>query len=333
MNRRRRILSLAIVAILAAAIFGACGSGKMSKSEDAAAPSSGSGAMPAESKAPNAAAKPTAPGQPGGSTPTELPTDRKIILNASFDMRVKDVDEGITKVDAAVRQAGGYVQESRVSRTKVEGRIVNMTLRVPSGHYGSIKDLVRSLGDVAGQREWTEDVTAQFVDLEERIKTKEIHLSQLQKLYAKGGSIKEMMELEQEINRVTADLESMKGQMRVLSNRIDFSTITVNLFEPGAPAPIQPPKSAWERMTRGFKDSFNGVINFCVDAVVLLVSSSPVLVFLAILGGVMFFIIRGFVRWDAKRRKNLPPAYQPMYPMPPSMQQQAPQQTPPDQDK
>ncbi|HWI62950.1 MAG TPA: DUF4349 domain-containing protein [Symbiobacteriaceae bacterium] len=294
----RRKLSLALVIVLVAAVFGACSAGSK-KAEEAkmstgSAPSEAAAPRPADAKAPMAPG--SAPqGAPAGE-PTPMPLDRKIIKNASFDIKVKDGDASVNKITASVTAAGGYVQDVKQSGTKLQGRTINITVRVPASSYDPLTTIIRELGEVTNQHQWTEDVTEQFVDLEERIKTKEAHLNQLQKLYAQGGSIKEMMELESEIARVTADLESMKGRIRVLSNRVDFSTLVVNLYEPNVPAPIAPPKNVWERMTRGFTQSWNGVVNFLGNLVVFLVSAVPVLVLLAIIGGISFVVVRFFLK-------------------------------------
>jgi hypothetical protein len=319
----RRKWSLAIMILIAGLVFGACGAGGGSSM----APSNG--AAPMEEAKIASAEAPAAPGS-GNGAPQAIPADRKIILNATFDLKIKDADDAINKIDQTVRAAGGYVQEAKQSGTKQQGRTVNMTVRVPAAQYGTIKDFVRSIGEVTQQREWTEDVTDQFVDLDERIKSKEIHLSQLQKLYAQGGTIKDMMELEAEINRVQSDLESMKGRMRVLSNRIDLSTFVISLYEPGVPTPIEPPKTVWERMSRGFISNWNGVVNFTGDLFVYLVSSIPVLLYLAVLGGVLSLIIRFFQRRMPKRPAGPPPMQYPGYgpipqqPQPPMAQPQQP---------
>jgi hypothetical protein len=316
---RRRRLSLILVAVLMAAIFGACSSssqkastGSESARDSAMAPAAPPASAPAGQPAkPQEAASPASPAsnQTGQVSSSPAPIDeRKIIRNASFDMKIKDADQTIIKISQAVSASGGYVQETKQSGTKQSGRTINMVLRVPSGQYAPVVDLIRGLGEeVTQQREWTEDVTEQFVDMEQRIKSQEIHLVQLQKLYDKGGSIKEMMELEQEIARVTADLESMKGRLRVLASRVDFSTLIVNLYEPGAPTPIQQPRTVWERMTRGFQESWHAVVNLTGDLAVFTVSAVPILVYLAILGLVLFLIIRGLQRFSNRRRRQGPP--------------------------
>lgn len=319
---KRRIWSLAALLVMGAVIWSGCSSSSPKRTESAAvAPSAGpvaqnsaaggaytSGKAAADSAAPPAAPAPGQTANQPASAPIPESGDRKIILNAQFDVKVKDADATIQKLGATVRGSGGYVQETRQSGTKQQGRTVTITLRVPSGQYGAITDLIRESGEVAGQREWTEDVTDQFVDLDARVKSQEIHLAQLQKLYQQGGTIKEMMDLEGEIARVQADIESMKGRLRVLDNRVSFSTIIVTLYEPGAPAPIQPPKTVGERIKRGFVGSWNGVVNFVGDLVVFVISALPVLAFLALILGVpAFFVIRAALRRRSQRSGPVPP--------------------------
>ncbi|HYF77543.1 MAG TPA: DUF4349 domain-containing protein [Symbiobacteriaceae bacterium] len=330
----RRKWTLAVVIVLASLVFGACAGG----SSKEASPSRGStgNAPPMQGAPTNDSASPQ-PGAPAGD-PNPVPLDRKIIKNASFDIQIKDGDAAVNKITASVTGAGGYVQDVKQSGTAQQGRKINITVRVPAGSYAALTTIVRELGDVTNQHEWTEDVTEAFVDLEERIKSKEMHLGQLQKLYAQGGSIKEMMELESEIARVTADLESMKGKMRVLSNRVDFSTLVINLYEPGVPAPIAPPKTVWERMQRGFTGNWNGLVNFLGNFVVVFVSSIPVLVFLAVVGGIVLLIIRYVMKRMPKQTPGAPTYYTPPFappmgtqgPPPPQQMPQAPPQAGPD---
>jgi len=205
--------------------------------------------------------------------------------------------------DAVVYPAHGVGKVAAVETQEVAGMSLEvyvvtfdhekMTLRVPAGSYDSIVTLIAGLGEeVLSRREWTDDVTAEYLDLDARIKTQEVHLDQLQKLYSKGGTIKEMMELEQEIARVTSDIESMKGRFRFLTHQVDFSTITVRLYEPGSATPIKPPKTVMERVNLEFTNSWHGAVNFTGNAVVFLAGAVPVLVYLAIVGGVAYLVLR-----------------------------------------
>jgi len=218
--------------------------------------------------------------------------DRKVIMNAEIQVKVKNVEESIAQITTSVSQFGGYIQETRQEGTRQNGRTIYTTVRVPAERYTTLVTQVVELGEDATRREWTADVTAEYLDLEARTKTREVHLAQLQKLYEMGGSIKEMMELEAEIARVTSDLESLKGRFRYLSNQVAYSTITARMYETGAPTPIQPPKGVWERMEREFINSWNEIVNSAGDFLVFVVSVIPVAAFAGVLGGGAYVFYR-----------------------------------------
>ncbi|MFZ5825947.1 MAG: DUF4349 domain-containing protein [Bacillota bacterium] len=310
---RRTAFWLALLFLLSVALYG-CGAGGGARKAEPAMDKA-SGAAPAASPAPQAAKKAEQDGKGSGTGAGAPAVERKIIQNAQLDVKVKEADEAISTIGQNVRAAGGYVQETRVEGTRQHGRRVNMTVRVPAGAYGSLLDLVAGLGEVTNRREWINDVTEEYLDLDARIRTKETHLEQLRRLYAQGGTIKELMELESEIARVTAELESIKGRFNFLSNQVAYSTIIIGLYEPGVPAPIKPPATVWERMQHGFISSWNGVVNFTAELAIFFVSSIPALIYLAVVG----LIIWALLRWINRRFGGRPGSgprppvvYQPM---------------------
>lgn len=309
MPRLRPYLAMIVAAIL---LLTGCGSGSSAKNASRA---QSVGAAPAAdmASAEQGYAPPTAgmEADPVGETASAVPADRKEILNAEVEMRVEDAEEALAQLSQATQAAGGYVQETSQSGTRESGIRIRLTLRVPAEKYRSVVDLLPSLGEVQERREWSEDVTAEYVDLEARIATKEAHLAQLQKLYAQTGTISEMIQLEQEISRVTADLESMKGRYRVLSSQVALSTVKVSLYEPGVPMPAPAPRNVWERMKVGFITSWNSVISALANLAVLAAMLVPALAFLGVAGLIGYGIYRLI-------RRRRPPGKPPTPPAPPT---------------
>jgi hypothetical protein len=304
----KRNIALGLLSLMVVGVVAACGGSGAKREMDKATmpPQAGSAASnlsgaPVAGVASSPQAPPASP-SPGGSPSVPITIDRKLVLNAQLDIKVKDIDAALGAISTAVRAAGGYIQDTRQQGTKPQGRTASLIARVPSGQYGSVMDATKGLGEEINRREFTEDVTDQYVDVESRIKTLEGHVAQLQKLYANTGTIKEMIDLQQEITRATADLESLKGRFRVLSSQVQLSTITINLNEPNAPTPVKLPRNTWERMRVGFQDSYNGVINFTSDVAIFLVTALPVLVYLAFFGAIVFGVMR------IVRSRRRPPA-------------------------
>ncbi len=316
---KRLVAILLALAVMTAALAGCAGSTHRDTAEPMAEGATADYTVAAE-------AKTGAPAAPqGGMTasadaaaqgerqPASLPdmsvADQKLVLNAQFEIRVeKSVEDAAFQIRQAVLAAGGYVQESRQQGSRQQGRTLHMTLRVPAGQYNDIVELITNRGEVRDRREWTTDVTEQYVDLEARIESQEKHLERLRELYDRSGSITELIELEREIARATAELESLKGRFQVLNNRVAFSTIIVSLYEPGVPEPIREPRTIWERVKQGFIGSWNGVVNFTAEMIVLVAAALPVLAYLGVLGGIGYGIYRLMRPTLNRRRPPKPPA-------------------------
>ena len=60
----------------------------------------------------------------------------------------------------------------------------------------------------------------------------------VQELVDEGKNVEEILAVEKELARVTSQLESLEGQMRVLDNRTTYATVNVVLEERVRPGPV-----------------------------------------------------------------------------------------------
>ena len=76
-----------------------------------------------------------------------------------------------------------------------------------------------------------EDVTAQMNDLTTRLKNAEAMRARLEQLLTTAKTTEDALKVEEQLGRVTLDIESLKGKLRLMSELVLFSTITVT-FRP-----------------------------------------------------------------------------------------------------
>jgi hypothetical protein len=155
--------------------------------------------------------------------PTKEPAQNRdlVIYTARITMAVYQVDQGLTAVEKIARDNGGYLGHKKDRE---------ITVRVPRGRFETTLAAVDRIGDVLHRDIQAEDVTDEHVDLEIRIKNARAMQHRLSDLLAKAN-VKDALEIEKELHRVTEELERLEGKMKVLKDRIAFSTITV-AFEP-----------------------------------------------------------------------------------------------------
>ena len=100
--------------------------------------------------------------------------DRKLARRADISVTVKDVDAAATKVRAIASAAQGLVlAESVASESDIAatGGFSSITISVPTDQLDATLDKVAAIGKVHSRNTSTEDVTAQVVDTQSRLKT------------------------------------------------------------------------------------------------------------------------------------------------------------------
>ena len=144
-----------------------------------------------------------------------------IIYTAVVTMAVYQVEPGLDAVEKIARELGGYLAQRGDKQ---------ITVRIPRARFEDALRRVQMSGDVIHRDVTAEDVTDQYVELETRLKNARSMRDRLEQLLARAG-VKEAIEIEKELGRVTGDIEAMEGKLKVLKDKIAYSTLTV-LFEP-----------------------------------------------------------------------------------------------------
>jgi hypothetical protein len=145
-----------------------------------------------------------------------------LIYEATLTLAVFDLEPALEAVDRLAREAGGYL----VQRTNA-----NITVRVPAKSFRASLDGVGKLGDELNRVVRAQDVTDEYADLEVRLRNAEVMRQRLEAILAKTGNISDALAVERELERVAQNIERIKGRLKLLSEIVAFSTITVN-FEP-----------------------------------------------------------------------------------------------------
>ena len=200
--------------------------------EELATPQSVSASAPASIPvAPAAPPPPSPPAQPvavqpgGGAATREVAQNRDLVIyTAHFTMAVYQVDQGLSAVERIARDNGGFLG-LRKDR--------EITVRVPRERFDITLAALDKVGDVIHRDIQAEDVTDEHVDLEIRIKNARAMQRRLSDLLVKAN-VKDALEIEKELHRVTEELERLEGRMKVLRDKIAFSTISVAFIPRGS---------------------------------------------------------------------------------------------------
>ena len=98
---------------------------------------------------------------------------RKIIFNATIALRVDDLDEAFDQLFHLVEQSGGYISSSSAHGNAGSARSSEWTMRIPGDKFSGFAKSVAGLGEVVTNAMTSQEVTAEFYDLEARIRNKQ----------------------------------------------------------------------------------------------------------------------------------------------------------------
>ncbi len=190
-----------------------------------------------------------------------MDVDRKLIKRANLSLEVSrgevgPVSEQTTHV---VRSNQGYIESSSMSlsQDKRKSTVFYMTARVPSENLDKAIEDISSFGEVTRSDSSVEDVTEQYVDLNARTQNKIQQEQRLLQILGNASTVGELLQVEGELSRVRADIESMEGRRALLEKSSAMSFLSLTIIEEGASQPIPSPwANIWKTFLKAWQDMF-----------------------------------------------------------------------------
>lgn len=238
---------------------------------------------------------------PSSSSPQEE-TSRKIIREQIIEQQVQNLKEVITEVEAKVsRFSGAYIES--LHEWKKEGKDytehhAQLILRIPVNEFEDFLQQVESQGNIINRQVSGQDVTAEFVDNDSRLRNLKKHEERILSLYEKANTIEEMLKIENELSRIRESIERLEGRQKFLSQVTSTVKLTLELFqvEKELLEANQEDTSILREAWIGFKQSFKQIIAFGKKGFIVLVTMLPYLVLLALPITFLIYILRKFSR-------------------------------------
>ena len=235
---------------------------------------------------------------------------KKIIYTVNISLEADDAAKAVAKITSDATAIGGYISDSSYTAGE-DSSSATVTVRIPPEKLKSFSDGLSDLGTIQSSNMYSQDVTANYVDLTSRLTNAEAQEKQLLAIMAQAVKIEDILAVRQELDSVQQDIETIKGQLRLMDNQVGYSTVTIQITEPTPPpAEVKPDPnsgllSSWTMsyigtsMQKAFTNSI-AVTSYVFGGILTIVSFLfiPALIIGAILAAI---IIPIKVR---KKRKN-----------------------------
>ncbi len=155
----------------------------------------------------------------------------KIIRNAYLRIQVENLIATRHLIDSLVRVNKAYLANETEERKRNSTENV-LIIRVPQMQFeNTLLSITHLAKYIENKSINSEDITASYFDLDAHIHSKKILEERLLTLLNKSSKISEILAVEQKLNDVRSEIESMEGSFKVMNNQVNYSTINLQLYE------------------------------------------------------------------------------------------------------
>ena len=223
--------------------------------------------------------------------PVEEPVaKRDVVKTAIMTVRVGDPSQAADKAAVIAETADGRVDRRAEDAGTGRGRAsTTIVLRVPVASLDGVVRELKELGSVQTAETTADDVTAQRVDLDARIRALQTSVDRLLGIMRDAGDPDALIRAEDALSERQAELDSLRAQRDQLGDQIAYSTVTVDFVaeQIGGPAPEEY-KGFLGQIERGW----DGLVSVVGNLVLLLGLLLPWLGALAVVVAIGFAVVR-----------------------------------------
>ena len=211
-------------------------------------------------------------------------SDRKISKNAQLEIKVKSLDDSMNFITNKTNSYKGYIvsSSSYAPNTDYETKTANISLRVPSDSLDQfLKEIKTYAKETIHESIFTQDITEEYIDVKAKITSMESSEQRLTKLLDKTESVKEIVEVEKELSRLRADIDSLKGRFKFIENSVVTSLVRIYMEEIPNPVSISDPSWNTRDIALDAIKALSSFGQFIISVIVFIFVFTPVWILIA----------------------------------------------------
>lgn len=232
---------------------------------------------------------------------------RKLITTMNISAETEELDGVLSNVQSRVKELGGYIESSDIyngsnynSGSKPK-RSAYLTLRIPANNLDKFIETVENSTNITNKSTSVEDVTLNYVDIESKKKALTAEENRLLEILESAETVEDVIAVESRLSEVRYQIESIESQLRTYDNRINYSTVNLDINEVVKFTPTQE-KSAGERMREGFIESIAEVGALIAEGFIWFVIHIPQIVLVLLLVAIIIIAIIAIDKAGKKKR-------------------------------
>ncbi|WP_342546995.1 DUF4349 domain-containing protein [Paenibacillus sp. FSL P2-0089] len=225
--------------------------------------------------------------------------NKKLIYKANLNMEVTDYGAAQTEVRNMVTLAGGYIIEFSENMSEYEqgGTFI---LKVPAAGFSPFLNNLEKIKHEKLQRSIQgQDVSEEYVDLESRLKAKQMMEAQYIDFMKKATKPADLVQFANQLGEIQEQIEQIKGRMRYIDQNVSFSTVELRLYQTEKSLTLTQTNSEGplgERASEALKSSMKALSVMFQWLVVVLAAALPVLLVAGVVVALVLWLRKSFKR-------------------------------------
>jgi hypothetical protein len=219
--------------------------------------------------------------------------EKKIIKDGTITVTTNDIAASKKNIDELLKKLNGYYETEDLHNND-QSISYDLKIRVPADNFEKLISTIENGKDeLTGKSIQARDVTEEFVDITTRLANKREYLKRYKELLSRASTVKDILEIEENIRVIEEEIESKEGRLKYLNDQVSFSTLNLNLYK--EKEYIYKPQEQ-DKFSERIKNSISEGWTSIVDFLLWLFSIWP---FIILITGVVYII-----RKIRKKRKN-----------------------------
>lgn len=234
---------------------------------------------------------------------------QKIIYSADATIETTAFDDTCAAAVKLAEGYGGWIESSSVngsnyyssSRGVSSNRSASYQFRVPSEKFSLLMGELSTLGNVPYSHTYTENVTAQYYDIEARLTAYQAQETRLLEMIEKAQTVSDIVTIEDRLTELRYQIESLQSSLKNWDRQVSYSLVSLSIEEVGEYTPEAAESfgsELWQALVGGLKDA----LSFLKGLLVFLVGALPTLLLLGLLIFVAVIIARKLLKSRKARR-------------------------------
>ncbi len=205
--------------------------------------------------------------------PVSQDSPRSVIRKATLELAVPDTRDTFAKCQHLLRlDLGEFVEGSTLTGQGNDAR-AQLTLRVAASRMDEVLNSLRTLGKIDSENATGDDVSAQVVDLDARLRNERTVECEVLKLLEtrKDAQLKDILELRDKLSSIRATIEQLQGRRDTLGRHISLASILILIRPDTSEKPVAKPSSLFDGFSNEMSNAWSSGVNALTQTIAFLI--------------------------------------------------------------